>query len=145
MTTPQEARAALAAKGHAEQQLARAAACPPWRHAIVGVVMGALVASPVLPLPLRFGVLVLVLLGIAAIVASDRRRTGMFINGYRRGKTLIVSAVLLVVLTGLYMASARAGLAGDDQTSLLLAAVACVAAITGSVIWQRVFIAELEA
>jgi hypothetical protein len=145
MTLHEEARAALAAKGMAEQHVARAADCPPWRHAVVGVVMGALVASPALPLPLRFAVLVLVLLGIAAIVASDRRRTGMFVNGYRRGKTLIVSLVMLVALAGLFMVSARAGDAGDVGTPLLLGAVAFVVAIAGSVLWQRVFVAELGA
>jgi len=145
MTLQDEARAALAAKGIAQQELARAAVCPPWRHAVFGVVMAALVASPALPLPLRFGALVLILLGIAAIVASDRRRTGMFVNGYRRGKTLIVSLVMLVVLTALYMASARASDAGDFQAPLLLAPVAFVAAVAGSVVWQRIFVAELNA
>ena len=145
MTYQEDARAALAAKGQAERDLAKAADCPPWRHAVFGAVMGALVASPALPLPLRFGVLVLVLLSIAAIVASDRRRTGMFVNGYRRGKTLIVTGVMLVVLTGLYLASARAGIAGDSEMPLLLGAIAFVAAITGSVVWQRVFVAELGA
>lgn len=145
MTLHDEARAALAAKGQAQRDLARITDCPPWRHALVGVVMAALVASPALPTPLRFGVMVLVLVGIAGIVASDRRRTGVFVNGYRRGRTLIVSIVMLVALSGLFMASARAGLAGDALTPLLLAAVAFVVAIAGSVIWQRVFVAELEA
>jgi hypothetical protein len=143
MTLQEEARVALAAKGLAERHVARVADCPPWRHAAFGLVMAALVASPALPLPLRFAVLVLVLLAIAAIVASDRRRTGMFVNGYRRGKTLVVSIVTLVVVTGLFMVSARAGDAGDVRTPLLLSAVAFVVAIASSIIWQRVFVAEL--
>ena len=143
MNLHDEARAALAAKGQAQRDLARAADCPPWRHAIVGVVMGALVASPALAMPLRFAVLVL--LAIAATIASDRRRTGMFVNGYRRGRTLVVSIVMLVALAGLFMLSGRAGLACDATTPLLLGGLAFVVAIAGSVIWQRVFVAELEA
>jgi hypothetical protein len=145
MTLHDEARAALAAKGQAERDLARITDCPPWRHAAVGVVMAALVASPVLAMPLRFAVLVLVLVGIAGLMAADRRRTGVFVNGYRLGWTLIVSMVMLVALVGLFVVSARAGQAGDFQTPLLLAAVAFVVATAGSVIWQRVFVAELGA
>ena len=145
MTLHDEARAALAAKGQAERDLARITDCPPWRHAAVGLLMAALVASPVLPTPLRFAVLVLVLVAIAGLLAADRRRTGVFVNGYRRGWTLVVSLVMLVALVGLFMLSARAGLAGNSLTPLLLAAVAFVVATAGSVIWQRVFVAELGA
>ena len=145
MTLQEEARVALDAKGQAERDLARITECPPWRHALVGVVMAALVASPVLPLPLRFGALVLILIGIFGIMFADRRRTGVFVNGYRRGKTLIVSIVMLVALVGLFSASSRAALAGDFNTPLLLAAAAFVVTTVGSVIWQRIFVAELGA
>ena len=89
MTFEQEARAALDAKAAAERQLAKAADCPPWRHALFGIVMAGLVATPALPLPLRLGALALILIMIAVIVQMDRRRMGMFVNGYRRGKTRI--------------------------------------------------------
>ena len=145
MTLHEEARTALAAKGQAERDLARIADCPPWRHVVVGVVMAALVASPVLPLPLRFGALVLILIVIFGIMFADRRRTGIFVNGYRRGKTLIVSIAMLVSLVGLFTASTRAALAGDFQTPLLLAAAAFVVSTVGSIIWQRIFVSELGA
>jgi hypothetical protein len=145
MTLQEEARAALDAKGSAEQNLARAAVCPPWRHAVFGLMMGSLVATPTLPLPLRLVALVLILIGIGLIVRSDRRRMGMFVNGYRRGKTLIVSLAMLAIVLTLYMFSVRAGTAGDQVTPLLLAAAAFVVSVTGSVIWQRIFVAELGA
>ena len=56
MTTFEEqARLALMAKGAAEQDLARLAVCPPWRHAVFGGMMAALVASPAAPLALPVG------------------------------------------------------------------------------------------
>jgi hypothetical protein len=145
MTLQEEARVALAAKGKAERDLAKAAHCPPWRHALFGVVMAGVVMTPAVPLPWRFVALALILVGIGLIVASDRRRMGMFVNGYRRGKTLIVSLALLAMILTLYWFSARAGLAGDHATPLFLGAPAFVASVAGSVIWQRVFVAELGA
>ena len=145
MTLMEEARAALDAKGAAERRLAAATDCPPWRHALFGLVMGALVATPTLALPLRLVALAMILFGIAGIVAWDWRRVGMFVNGYRRGKTLIVSFALLAIVLALYLFSARAGLAGDRLTPLLLGVVAFIISVVGSVIWQRVFVRELGA
>jgi hypothetical protein len=145
MTLQEEARVALDAKGHAERDLARAAQCPPWRHAVFGLVTSAIVMTPAIPLPWRFAALALTLVAIGLIVASDRRRMGMFVNGYRRGKTLIVSLSLLAIILTLFWFSARAGLAGDHTTPLFLGAPAFVASVVGSVVWQRVFVAELGA
>lgn len=142
----EEARAALAAKGEAERQLAAAATCPPWRHVAFGAVMAALVAMPVLPLPYRFAMLALVFAAILMIVQSDRRRMGMFVNGYRRGKTLLVALPLVAVEVGLYLYSVRHSEAGGGAAiSLALAAVAFVSSVAGSILWQRVFVRELGA
>ena len=145
MTTQDQAMAALEATREAERQLAAAVACPPWRHALFGAIMGALVATPALPLALRFGALVLILIAIAMIVQADRRRMGMFVNGYRRGRTLFVAIPLLAATLVLYLFSARAGAAGDLLTPLWLGLAAFVVAVVGSVAWQRVFVRELGA
>ncbi len=141
----EEAHAALAAKSTAERQLAQAAACPPWRHAVFALLMAALVATTALPLALRFGALVLILIGVGFIVQSDRRRTGVFVNGYRRGKTRIVTFAMVAAILPLYAFSARAALAGDTSTPLLLAVVTFVVSVVFSVLWQRVFVRELGA
>ena len=143
MMLHQEARAALDAKQAAEWQVARAAECPPWRHAVFALLMAALVATTALPLSLRLGAMLLILIGVALIVQSDRRRTGMFVNGYRRGKTRIVAFAMLAMILPLYAYSARAGLAGATTTALLLAVPAFVISLVGSVAWQRVFVQEL--
>lgn len=147
MTTMEEqARMALMAKGAAEQDLARLAACPPWRHAVFAAMMATLVATPAIPLPLRFVALALVFVAIVLVVQSDRRRLGVFVNGYRRGKTRLVAFPMLAVILILYGISCWFGLGrGEPAVSLALAAVSFVVGYIGSVIWQRVFVRELGA
>jgi hypothetical protein len=139
-------RLALAAKQHAEAQMARAATCPPWRHAIFGLMMGALVASPAFEMPIRLAILVLMLCCIPIIVQSDRKRMGMFINGYRRGKTRVVAIGILAIELSLYAVAVIRGLNHQDHiTPLLLGAVATLVGLAGSILWQRVFVSEMGA
>lgn len=147
MTTFEEqARLALMAKGAAEQDLARLAACPPWRHAAFAEIMAALVATPAVPLALRFVVLALIFVAIVLIVQSDRRRLGVFVNGYRRGKTRLVTFPMLALILLLYAASCYFALdRGQPMVSLALALGSFVIGYIGSTIWQRVFVRELGA
>ena len=141
-----DARSALAAKQHAEAQMAKAAECPPWRHAVFGLLMGGLIASFAFEFAIRTAILVLVLACIPIIVHSDRKRMGMFINGYRRGKTRLVAFGLLALWLPLYGLSVYYGLDRHDHvTPLLLGLVGFVMAVAGSVIWQRVFVREMGA
>jgi len=141
-----EARLALAAKGAAEQDIARLSLCPPWRHAAFAGIMAALVGAPAVPIPLRFAVLVAILVAVGLIVRSDRRRLGVFINGYRRGKTRRVTFPMLAVILLLYTASYHFGDAAHlPAISLALAVVAFVIGYLGSMSWQRVFVRELGA
>ena len=140
-----EARTALEAMGTAEQRLAAAAACPPWRHAAFGLVMAALVASPGVAMPTRLAVPAVAFFAVMAIVQSDRRRTGMFVNGYRRGKTLVLTLGLLVANLGLFLLGIRAGERGDIGMVLLLALAAFLISVAGSIVWQRIFVRELGA
>lgn len=139
-------RSALAAKSYAEAQMAKAATCPPWRHAVFGLLMGGLVASPAFEMPIRMSILVIILATIPIIIQSDRKRMGMFINGYRRGKTRLVIAGILLVWLPLYALSVYYALDLHNQVMpLLLGLVGFVVAAIGSVIWQRVFVREMSA
>ncbi len=140
-----EARIALDAMGTAEQRLAAATACPPWRHAVFGLVMAALVATPAVSTPARLAVPALAFFAVMAIVQSDRRRTGMFVNGYRRGKTLALTFTILIANLGLFMLSTRAGDGGAFGAVIMLSIVAFVISVAGSIAWHRVFVRELGA
>lgn len=141
-----EALTALAAKRDAEAQMARAAKCPPWRHAIFGLMMGGLIASFAFEFAVRTAILVIVLACIPIIVQSDRKRTGMFINGYRRGKTRLVAFGMLILWLPLYGLSVYYGLELHDHVMpLVLGLAGFVMAVAGSIIWQRVFVREMGA
>ncbi|WP_155263160.1 hypothetical protein [Sphingomonas segetis] len=141
-----EALSALSAKRDAEAQMARAATCPPWRHAAFGLLMGGLVASPAFGLAARTGILVLILACIPVIIHFDRKRMGMFINGYRRGKTRVVAIGILIVELALYVVSVVRGLGmGDHTTPLLLGVAGMLIGTIGSMLWQRVFVREMGA
>lgn len=141
-----EALAALDAKRAAEAQMARAANCPPWRHVVFGLLMGGLIASFAFEFAVRTAILVIVLACIPIIVRSDRRRMGMFINGYRRGKTRLVVAGILALWIPLYALSVYYGLGRNDhRMPLLLGLVGFALATAGSVVWQRVFVREMGA
>jgi len=147
MTTMEEqARIALRAKGAAERDLARLTTCPPWRHAVFAAIMATLVATPAAALAVRFGLLALIFAEIALIVQSDRRRLGVFVNGYRRGRTRLVALPMVAVILLLYGLSCWFALdRGQPAVSLALAAASLVVGYIGSVIWQRVFVRELGA
>lgn len=141
-----EALSALAAKRQAEAQIAKAATCPPWRHALFGLLMGGLIATPAFAFPLRMAILVVILCCIPVIIQSDRKRLGMFINGYRRGKTRIVAIGMLLVELCVYSISVYYGLGLNDHVMpLLLGLVGVLIGIAGSLLWQRVFVREMGA
>ncbi len=141
-----QARAALAAKGTAEQELARLALCPPWRHAAFAGVVATLVVAPAVSLPLRFGVLAAVFASIFLIVRSDRRRLGVFINGYRRGRTRLVTFPMLGIILGLYIGSLYCSEElGRPKLSIIFSVAAFAIGYLGSALWQKVFVRELGA
>lgn len=147
MSTPkEEALQALAAKGDVEQNLANLSLCPPLRHAAFAAVIATLVGTPALPLPMRFVALALIFTSIYLIVQWDKRRLGVFINGYRRGKTRMVTFPMLVLILGLYFASYYFSISHKEPgISLALAALAFIIGYLGSTLWQRIFLSELSA
>lgn len=146
MSVTDDAVAALEAKRSAERQLASAATCPPWRHAAFGALWGGITLTPALPSVWRFVVLAFVLVAMGLIVRSDRKRLGVFINGYRRGKTRLVIVPLLLIWIAIYFVSCNAGLIHHDRvTPCWMALAAFLVGTVGSIIWQRVFVRELGA
>lgn len=141
-----EALSALDAKRAAEAQMARAANCPPWRHAVFGLMMGGLIASFAFAFVIRTAIMVIVLACIPIIIRSDRKRMGMFINGYRRGKTRVVTFGILALWLPLYALSVYFSLdRNNHELPLVLGLVGFAMGTAGSVLWQRVFVREMGA
>ena len=117
---------------------------PASRHLAFAALFAGLVAAPAAPTGLRFPAITLLIIVALAIKQWDMRRTGMFINGYRRGRTRRVAAVLLVFFVPLYVLSAWLADNGVRWAALPLAAVAGVAAYLCSIWWCRVFAREMR-
>lgn len=144
MIESHEAADALAAIRTSRSQLLAACDTPPSRHLAFAGLMGTLVACPAVPLPWRFGVLVAILIGVALVIRWDRRRTGMFVNGYRAGRTRKVTFGLLAFCMPLYGVSVW--LADGRHMvlpSLGLGLIATAGAYFGSRAWCRVFEREM--
>ncbi|MDH7971852.1 hypothetical protein QH494_06615 [Sphingomonas sp. AR_OL41] len=139
-----EAAEALAAMRASQARLALAADCPPQRHFAFAVLMGGLVATPALPsfyALLTEGVL---LIGVALVVRWDRRRTGMFINGYRAGRTRPLTFLMLAIILALYFGGMTlVRYRGLWWGPLATGAVATIIGYYASILWQRVFSREM--
>ena len=108
--------------------------------------MGALIASFAFEFVIRTAILLLVLAAIPIIIHSDRKRMGMFINGYRRGKTRWVAFGILAVWMPIYALSVHYALTLHDHTMpLLLGLLGFAIGSAGSLLWQRVFVSEMGA
>jgi hypothetical protein len=142
--SPAEARAALESVGATRAQIAAMGLCPPWRHAAFGAVMSLLILGLGFPLGIQVACLCLAMGLMVLIVVHDRRRYGMFINGYRRGATLPVSGALLVAMLALIVLQIRLREQGvETWVPIAVAGLAFVVAVTGSVWWSRVFRREM--
>jgi hypothetical protein len=145
MSTIADAQEALAHIHASRAQLARVTHCPPARHIAFAALMASVVLSP-LAAPYQLLAMLPIFIGMALVIRWDRRRMGMFVNGYRRGRTRWVIAGLLPAFVVLYLASMTFALRKEAiWPSLLLGAVMFGVAWGGSILWQRVFVRELEA
>ncbi|MBV2149838.1 hypothetical protein KRZ98_16450 [Sphingobium sp. AS12] len=142
---PEDARAALDGIEEARRELARkATAFPLWRHAAFGAIMAMFVLGQDFGPPLQIVLPVGALAATFWLAADDRRRHGMFINGYRKGLTLIVSVALLAAMLGGIAFEVYARLAGLSlAVKLGIAMVAFLVALESSYAWNRAYRREL--
>jgi hypothetical protein len=145
MTDANDASEALAAMRRSRETLAALASCPPERHLAFAAILGGLVAAQAASPALTLAIEAVLLVALGLVVIWDRRRTGMFINGYRAGRTrpltftLLAITVLLLVL-GVWLKLDR----GIAWAPLACGAVVAVTAFVMSMAWQRVYRRELS-
>ena len=145
MDANSEAAAALAAMQESRERLAQAIDCPPERHLAFAALMGALVACQAAPPTFTLLIEAMLLVGVALLIAWDRRRTGMFINGYRAGRTLYVTlGVLVFTLATLGLSVWLKEDRGLGWAPLAGGAVVAVVAYVASAVWQRIYLRELR-
>src|ERR1700761_9639643 len=144
-TQADEATAALTAMQESRERLAGAGSWPPARHLAFAGLMGGLVAAQGVPDPLNFACDALLLAGVALVVMWDRRRTGMFINGYRAGPTRPVTFGLLAFTLATMGLCDWLMFRGVAWAPFAGGVVVAIVAYFASSIWQRIYLRDLRA
>lgn len=140
-----EASDALDAVASAKRSLAAASAAPLWRHAAFALLMALVILSAAIDHGLRLVPWSFAMAGMVLLVAWDRRQTGMFVNGYRRGRTLPLTIALLIVTVALAITAVRLSADGEPMLALLTVPAAFGVAFVTSLWWERIFLRELGA
>lgn len=134
----------LGAMRQSQAKLAAAADCPPARHLAFAAVAGGYVAAPAAPFTVWMVLVAVLLLAVGAIVQWDKRRTGVFVNGWRNGATRPLTLAFAGMMLTLYAIAFYFGQERHDPwTPLALGAVTAALAYPMSARWQRIWRREL--
>ncbi|MBU0825744.1 MAG: hypothetical protein KKA44_05410 [Alphaproteobacteria bacterium] len=143
---PIEAQAALDSMNAAQREFAASGPkYPLWRHAAFAAVMAAVVLSQGFGPPLQILLFVFAMAAVAWLVVDDRRRYGVFVSGYRKGRTLPLTLALVALLLGTMGAEIYARV--NDLSlavKLGIAGGAFVVALAASLLWTRIYDRELQ-
>lgn len=140
-----EARAALDDMTDATRKLALdGPEYPLWRHAAFGAIIGAIVLSQGFPMPFGMVLFVFAMAGLAVIARDDRQRYGVFVNGYRKGRTLLPTLLFVALMLAAIAAEGYARVNGMSLVVRLgIAAGAFMLGFAFSLIWTRIYQREL--
>lgn len=140
MTEINDPRRTLAALEAIDERLARRMRWPLWRHMAAGLLMSLIVAAAGVPRNLAAAAFAAGLLLVLVIVRDDKKRHGMFVSGYQRGRTKwVVAAIILSTLSGIIVV--RTQLSGGIADPLFWVVLAIVFSGTTmlSLLWERVY------
>ena len=126
------------------RQMAERAKAPRWYHAALGVLVGGVVAIQAAPLPWVFASYAVFLVGIALLIRAYRKHTGMWIPGYRAGRTRWVAvggaaAVAAIMLAAVWL-ERDAGVRGAYAAAGVL--VAGLVMLKGH-LWEKAYRRDL--
>lgn len=146
MNDPDEARAALAAVTAAKARLAERSNWSLLRHAAAGALMALLLFAQSLGETAMIAVYAVAAVLALLVAERDRRRDGMFVNGWRIDRTLWVTLPLLAYMIAMAVLVRRAVPAPQPASPLFWMLILLTAlVVTGaSLLWQRIYRDELR-
>ncbi len=136
-----EARAALdETTAYGRAAAGRIPESAPWYEAMWLGAIGGLVISMVLPIPFNVLSIALVTFGLGRIMTAYQERYGVWVSGYRAGRTRTIAVLLAVfvctvMLTVFYLRQAH----GLIWPGFVGAAVTVVAGFVGGRVWMRAY------
>ena len=140
-----EARAALDGKDDITRKYAtEGPEYPAWRYAAFGLMMALIVLSQGFGSALKAALFLTAMAMLVWMLRDDRRRYGVFVNGYRKGRTLPLTIALVGFLL-LAMGAELYAYANDWTIAPKLAIAGAVFAVAtlASVWWNRIYEREL--
>lgn len=146
MTEIDQAHAALADIHATERRLAQRMTWPVWRHLAVGLAFGAILIG----VTLESGASIFLSSGIILFALwlknDDKKRHGMFVNGWSRGPTLWVSGALLAgaLAAVFYVDRGIAGPQREQPVFWVMLAATVAGGTALSYLWQHVYRRHLQ-
>lgn len=135
----------LAEVDAAKADMARRAKAPTWYHPALGLLIGGLIAVQGQPIQVMLGVYAAYIAGLVLLMRAYKRHTGLWINGYRAGRTRWVA----IGLAGLGMLGALIAIwlvreRGLTQAPLVFGAIVAVIVTVGGFVWEAAYRADLR-
>ena len=145
MTRDEDARTMLAEVEAARDDLAQRARAPLWYHPILGLLAGGMVAIQGQSSTLKVAFTGVFVLGVALLVRAYKRHTGLWISGFRAGRTRWVAiglgvAIALCGLVALWLARHR----GVAEAPLVFGGIIVVVVTVAGHLWEAAFRADLR-
>lgn len=145
MTRDEDALRMLAELEAANADLAERVRAPVWYHPALGLLMGGLCAVQAAPVPGMYAYYAVFIAGLILLVRAYIKRTGLWVSGYRAGRTRWVSVGLATITTGLMLLSAWLfHTRNETMAPFVFAGLIAVIVTIGGFVWEAAFRADLR-
>jgi hypothetical protein len=135
----------LAEVDAAQADMAQRAKAPLWYHPALGLLIGGLIAVQGQATPVMLAVYAAYVAGLVLLMRAYKRRTGLWINGYRAGRTRWVAIGLaalgmLGALISVWLLRER----GLTLAPLVFGTIVAVIVTVGGFVWEAAYRADLR-
>ncbi|ATC33958.1 hypothetical protein CA606_17380 [Caulobacter vibrioides] len=145
MTRDEDALRMLAELEAANADLAERAKAPVWYHPALGLLMGGLCAVQAAPVPGMLAYYGVFIAGVVLLVRAYIKRTGLWVSGYRAGRTRWIAVGLATITTGLMLLSAwLLHTRKETLAPFVFAGLIAVIVTIGGFVWEAAFRADLR-
>ncbi|PZT87411.1 MAG: hypothetical protein DI637_09285 [Citromicrobium sp.] len=143
--TPDEARDALGSIDQTKEKMAQRMRWPLWRHAAFGFVLALLLAGIVLSTQWQAVLYAIVIVMVFFIIRDDRKRHGMYVSGYQKGRTIwVLIGIAMGFMTAIFAMNSWVDDGIADPLFWLLTGAIFVFSTAMSYVWQFVYQKDLR-